>query len=335
MDLGDDIIIEAVPASGYYFTGWSGEPTLDENDNPLEITFTNSISITANFAPEVIEFTSQDGLLNLLIPNGTTALDAADEPLTSVEFIAEENPPPPDGASIIGQAYNLEPDGARFDPPVTLTWRYPAADIPEGAAEEALVIAHYDEDAGEWVTLDSDVDLVEAMVSAPVEHLTTFAVLAPLAIPPPGETSFTTDIFNISPDEANPGSEITISALVTNQGQAEMSQSVILKINGVTEETINDVTLSPGAFTVVKFAVVKNEAGTYLIDINGDTDEFTVKESTSTPSPPTVSPPPTTPPPSTESSGVNWPVVAPILSAIFLAIFIPIRLKKRREGLDW
>jgi hypothetical protein len=119
---------------------------------------------------------------------------------------------------------------------------------------------------------------------------------------------------------------------VTNEGQAENSQSVTLKINGATEETVNDVTLSPGAFTVVTFEVVKNEAGTYLVDINGDTAEFTVKESASTPPPLTPS---TTPPPSPPSSGVNWPVIAPILSAIFLAIFLPIRLKRRREGLDW
>jgi hypothetical protein len=332
VDLGDDIIIEAVPASGYQFTGWSGEPTIDEDDNPIEITFVNSISITANFAPEVIEFTSQDGLLNLLIPNGTTALNGEDEPLTSVEFTVNENPSPPDGASIIGQAYDLEPTGARFDPPVTLTWRYTAADIPEEANEEALVIAYYDEDADEWVALDSDVDPAEAMISANVEHLTTFAALAPLATPA-GEATFTTDIFSISPDEVNTGGEVTISALVTNESQVEGTQSVTLKINGATEETINDITLSPGAFTVVTFEVTRNEAGTYLVDINGDTAEFTVKEAATT-SPPPATP---TPPPSTPSSdsGVNWRVLAPILSAIFLAIFIPIRLKRRRESLDW
>jgi hypothetical protein len=337
VDLGDDIIIEAVPSSGYHFIGWSGEEdTLDMDDNPLEITFKNSISLTANFAPKVIEFTSQDGLLNLLIPDGTTALDEENEPISSVEFTVEESPPSPHEASIVGQAYTLEPYGATFEPPVTLTWRYAAVDIPEEATEEELVIAYYDEDASEWVALDSDVDPTEDMISAPVEHLTTFAVLAPLASTPSGEPTFTTDIFSISPDEVSPGSTVTISALVTNESQVELTQSVTLTINGATEETVNDITLSPGAFTVVTFEVVRNETGSYLVDVNGDTAEFTVTGASATPSPPTIAPPSTeTTPPQTSSSGVNWSVVAPILSAVFLAIFIPIRLKRRRESLDW
>ncbi len=339
MDLGDDIIIEAIPASGYHFTGWSGEPTIDENDNPLEIVFVNSISITANFAPDLIEFSSQDGLLNLLIPNGTVALDAADEPLTNVGFTANENPQSPEEANIIGQAYNLEPEGATFEPPVTLTWKYLATDIPEGASEEALFIAYYDDDAGEWIALDSNVDLLENIIRVLIEHLTTFAILSPLDNPSQVEIDFTIDIFSISPDKASPGSDVTISALIMNEGQAERSQNVTLKINGVTEDTKNDLTLGPGAFTVVKFEVVKNESGTYLVDINGDAAEFTVTESVSTPppsiTPPTTNPTPTTTPPSTQSSGVNWPVVAPILSAVFLAIFLPIWLKRRRESLDW
>ncbi len=339
MDLGDDIIIEAIPASGYHFTGWSGEPTIDENDNPLEIVFVNSISITANFDLNLIEFSSQDGLLKLLIPNGTVALDAADEPLTNVEFTANDNPLSPDEANIIGQAYKLEPEGATFEPPVTLTWKYLATDIPEGASEEALFIAYYDDNSGEWIAIDSNVDPVENIIRAPIEHLTTFAILLPLDNPSQAEIDFTIDIFNISPDQANPGSDVTISALVINEGQVERSQNVTLKINGVTEEIKNDVTLGPGAFTVVKFDVVKNESGTYLVDINGDTAEFTVTESVSTP-PPSITPPSTTPtqtttPPPTQSSGVNWPVIAPILSAVFLAIFLPIWLKRRKESLDW
>ncbi len=335
VDLGDDIIIEAVAASGYHFTGWSGEPTIDEYDNPVELVFVNSLSITANFAPDLIEFTSQDGLLNLLITEGTTALDAEDEPLTSVEFTADENPPSPGEASIIGQAYNLEPDGARFDPPVTLTWRYTAADIPEGVAEENLVIAYYDENADEWVALDSVVDPIEDIIRASVRHLTTFAILAPAATSSlPSEATFTTTNLSISPAEVNPGSEVTISALITNQGQVEGSQDVTLKINGTIAETQN-VTLGPAAFTIVTFEVIKNEAGTYSVDLNGFTGEFTVKEAVSNSPPSITTPPSTTPPPSTPSSGINWPVLAAILSAVFLAIFIPIRLKRRRESFDW
>jgi hypothetical protein len=341
VDLGDDIIIEAVAASGYHFTGWSGEPTIDEHYNPLEIIFVNSISITANFVPDIIEFTSADGLLNLLIAEGTTALDAGDEPLTSVEFTADENPPSPREANIIGQAYNLEPDGATFEPPVTLTWEYTAADIPEGVAEENLVIAYYDENASEWVALDSDVDPIEAIIRASVEHLTTFAILAPAATPsPPAEATFTTTNFSISTAEVNPGNEVTISALITNQGQVGGSQDVTLKINGAIAETQN-VTLSGGAFTVVTFKVIKNEVGTYSVDLNGFTGEFTVKEAVPNP-PPSITTPPstttpssTTTPPSIPSSGINWPVLAPILSAVFLAIFLPIKLRRRREGLDW
>jgi len=331
VDLGDDIIIEAVAASGYHFTGWSGEPTIDEHDNPLELIFVNSLSITANFAPDLIEFTSQDGLLSLLITEGTTALDAEGEPLTSVEFTADENPPSPGKASIIGQAYNLEPDGARFDPPITLTWRYTTADIPEVVAEENLVIAYYDEDADEWVVLDdSDVDPTEDIIRASVEHLTTFAILATAATSsPPAEATFTTTNLSISPAEVNPGSEVTISALITNQGQVEGSQDVTFKINGTIAETQN-VTLGPDAFTIVTFEVIENEAGTYSVDLNGFTGDFTVKEAVSNPPPPS-----TTPPPSTPSSRINWPVLAPILSAVFLAIFIPIRLKRRRESFDW
>jgi hypothetical protein len=335
VSLGDDIIIEAVPASGYHFTNWSGEPTIDENDNPLELVFVNSLSITANFALDLVEFTSQDGRLNLLITTGTTALDADDEPLTSVEFTADENPPSPGEASIIGQAYNLEPAGATFEPPVTLTWEYTEADISEGVVEEDLVIAYYDENADEWVALDSDVDSIKDIIIASVEHLTTFAILAPAATSsPPAEATFTTTNLSISPDEVNPGSEVTISALITNQGQVEGSQSAVLKINGTIAET-QSVTLGPGAFTVVTFEVVKNETGTYSVDLNGFTGEFTVTEAVSNSPPSITAPPSTTTPPSTPSSGTNWPVLAPILSAVFLAIFLPIKLKRSREGRDW
>jgi len=56
VDYGDDITIEAIPSAGYHFTGWEGEPTIDERRNPIKTTFDNPIEITATFALDFIEF---------------------------------------------------------------------------------------------------------------------------------------------------------------------------------------------------------------------------------------------------------------------------------------
>ena len=331
-----DIVIEAVPASGYHFTGWSGEPTIDHDDNPVEVRLIRNIALTANFAPDFNEFTSADGLLNVAIPEGTTALDKEGDPLTDIEFTVANPPPSPQESIIVGTAYNLKPDGANFDPPVILTWSYDPADIPPGVAEEELVIAYYDKDANDWVVLESDIDPADVTITAPVNHLTVFAILAPVvAPPPPPATTFTTNSLAISPSEVNTGESVSISALVTNTAEEEGSGSVILKINGVIEKT-EAVTLAGGASETVTFTTSRSEAGTYSVDINGFPGSFTVTDVTSPTAPP--SPPPQSTPsssPSTPFSGVNWAVVAPIISGVFLAIFLPIKLRRRRGPLDW
>jgi hypothetical protein len=328
VDDGDYVTIEAVAASGYHFTGWSGEDTINERVNPLEITVIRNMTLTANFALDFIEFASGDGLLSVSIPTEATALNGDDEPLTDVEFAEVSNPPPPYQGSIVEPAYDLEPSGATFEPPATLTWAYDTAAIPEGVAEEDLVIAYYDENGGEWVELDSEVDPEQDILTAPIEHLTTFAVLAPLPESPPVETGFTTSDFTISPNEVNPGEEVTISVLVTNQSQDEETQSITLKINGAVAKT-QEVTLGAGAFTSVTFTVVRNEADTYLVELLDETGEFTVEEAADNPAPPSSSVQ------ETPSSGINWAIMAPILTAIFLAIFLPIWIRRRRDRFDW
>ena len=329
VDLRDYITLEAVPATGYHFTEWSGEPTVDEHANPLEIDVRGPMAITANFAPDFNEFASEDGMLNILIPEGTTALNGDGESLTSVEFSIAENPPPTQEVSIIGQAYNLEPDGATFDPAVTLIWGYDPADIPEGAAEEDLAIAYYDDDADDWVALASEIDPEDTAIMALVDHLTTFAIAAPVAPPPPSlEATFTTSSLSISPGEVNPGEAVSISVLLTNTSDIEDSYTVTLKINGTIEKA-KEVTLPGGARETVTFTTTQDKAGNYSVDVSGLPGSFTVREAGSTLS--------TTPPPTQEtpSSGVNWTILAPILTAVFLAIFLPLWLRRRRDHFDW
>jgi len=135
---------------------------------------------------ETIEATSEDGKLTMTIPEGTIALDAEGEPLETLEAAVDETPPdPPEDAHVIGLAYDFGPDGATFDPPITLKYTYDPDDLPEGVAEEDLVLAYYDEEAGEWVELDCVVDTENNVITAYVPHFTTFAIIG--TVKPPEE----------------------------------------------------------------------------------------------------------------------------------------------------
>ena len=135
---------------------------------------------------KTIEATSADGNLTITIPKGTIALDKKGKPLGSLEVAVDKSPPdPPTGANIIGLAYDFGPLGATFDPPITFTWSYDPDTLPEGVAEEDLVLAYYDEVAGEWVELDCVVDTENDTITASVEHFTTFAIIGVVTPPPP------------------------------------------------------------------------------------------------------------------------------------------------------
>ena len=327
---GADVSLEAVAAPGYHFTEWSGD--LTDNENPTEVVkvFYNH-QITAHFAPDGKDFTSEDGTLNIAIPEETTALDGEGDPLTNIEFTVNETPPLPQEGNIVGSAYDLEPSGATFDPPVTLTWDYEPADVPSGVAEEDLVIGYYDEDAGSWVVLEEFVvETLDMNITALVTHLTTFAIIAPAAPPPlPTSAGFSSSSLSISPPEVDIGEAVSISVLVTNTGEEAGSFTATLKINGVIEDT-EEITLAGGASKTVAFTTSRDKASTYSVDVNGLLGSFTVKEAASTPAPH----PSTTTPSDTPSSETNWAIIAPIIGAVFLAIFLPIKLRRRRGPLD-
>ena len=276
---------------------------------------------------ETIEATSADGMLTITIPEGTIVLDENGDPLDSLETAVDESPPdPPEDAYIIGLAYDFGPDGATFDPPITFTFTYDPDDLPDGVDEEDLVLAYYDEDAGEWVELDCTVDPDTHTITASVSHFTTFAIIAVSAPPTPVLTPaiFTPSSLSISPPEVYISEPVSISVLVVNTGEEAGSYTVTLKISEVVEATA-EITLAGGASETVTFAVVKDKAGTYSVEVDGLTGSFTVKEAP--PPPPTPTPSPIPP------SKVNWAILGPIIGvAVFLAIFLPIRLRRRGAG---
>jgi len=199
---------------------------------------------------------------------------------------------------------------------------YDPADIPEGVAEEDLVIAYWD--GTEWVVLESVVDTVANTVSAKVSHFTTFAVIGIVPPPPPpvlAPAAFTSSALTISPREVDIGQTVTISVQVTNIGEERGVYSVTLKINGVIEQT-REVTLAGGASETVTFTTAKNIAGTYTVDVDGLIGSFTVREAP--PPPPPVEVPPVKAP-------VNWPLIGGIIAGVVivgLVIFFVVRRRR-------
>ena len=119
------------------------------------------------------------------IPAGTTAKTAAGTPLEKIGLQSVVDPPATPGAHIIGFAYDFTPNGATFSPPITLTLEYDPDSLPEGVAEEDLVVAYYDIETGTWIELAGVVDPVSNTITVQVSHFTMFAVLAPTPAPTP------------------------------------------------------------------------------------------------------------------------------------------------------
>ena len=327
---GEDIIIEAVPHTGYHFAGWEGEPTINERDNPLEIEIDNNMALTATFAPDFYEYSSGDGLVTLAIADGTDVEDGSGEPVSEIEFTADAAPPPlPAQTALAGQVYYVEPDGTTFDPEASLTWSYNPETIPGGANVEDLVIAYYDEGDSEWTLLKCDVDTQNALVTAEIDHLSTFAMLIPLPlVPPPPEALFTSSALIISPATVGSGGPVSISVTIANNGGTEGSIVVPLKINGEVEKT-SDLTLAAATSQTITFTASRDSEGDYEVNVNGLIGSFTVDGTMASIPPENISndvPEPDNP---NSGGGINWLIATPIIVAVFLAIFLPIKLKKK------
>ena len=218
-----------------------------------------------------IEATSEDGMLTLTIPEGTIALDKDGKRLKDLQAAVDESPPEaPKAAHIIGLAYDFGPDGATFDPPITLEYTYDPGALPEGVAPEDLVIAYWDGD--EWVELVCVVDTVNNTITASVDHFTTFAIIGAVTPPP---AVFAVSSLSISPATVNIGETVTISLVVTNTGGKSGSYIVTLDINGV-KEADETVTVAAGDSQEVSFSVTKEDAGIYSVTVAELTGSFTV-----------------------------------------------------------
>ncbi len=101
------------------------------------------------------------------------------------------------------------------------------------------------------------------------DQVETFRVLKSAA--------FTVRNLVISPVEVETGKPVKIAVDVMNTGETKDVYTVILNINGAEVETIA-VTVAPEATETVSFVIIKDEVGTYSVDVNDQTGTFTVTE---------------------------------------------------------
>lgn len=272
---------------------------------PVKLDLSDKIA-SNGMTQETAAYSIMDKQVALEIPKGTTVLTAEGKPLQ--EITAEKAPPetlpPAPGSNIIGSPYKFGPDGANFDPEIALTIQYDPGSIPNGIAEEDLVIAYYDVGTKRWVELPTTVDKATHTASAKVRHFTMFAVQAPAPTPTPIPTSspvptatptpivnptpvpdsgtnkqphFTISNLTITPKEVKAGERVEISALVSNDGNSGGTYTSTLLINGRVAD-IKELSLSSKTSQIMKFNVTKNEVGNYKISLEGQSGQFSVVE---------------------------------------------------------
>lgn len=111
------------------------------------------------------------------ILKGTYLRDAHGKPLKGISLAGLNEPPPAPPGVVILAAYDFGPDGARFNPAITVTFKFDPQSLPGGAGAADLKIAVWDGNI--WQVLDGKIDSLANTISASISHFCDFALLGP------------------------------------------------------------------------------------------------------------------------------------------------------------
>jgi len=251
----------------------------DEEDEIPQIPFSGKTYIDGSIDSQGIitsAFTapSVDNRCSLTLDVGVEALNGYGQPLPYISISElEEPPPPPEDARLISLVYDIRPNGATFEPAAMLAMTYEEPRLPEGIDEEKLAIATWDETEGRWIELEGCIVDTEAdTITAPVSHFSAFAAMA-------GTTpaSFSISGLSVSPAEVYADGSVSVSAVVSNDGDLAGSYEVVLRVGGEVVET-RLVTLDGGQSEAVSFTVSRQTPGLYSVAVNGVYGSFTILE---------------------------------------------------------
>jgi hypothetical protein len=171
--------------------------------------------------------------VKLIIPKGTIVKNRFDQMVSSIS-IKQSGQSLAAGldSRVISLCYDIQPSDTTFDPSATLVFIFTDSELPEEISENSLYIALWEPVAGEWIDLGGDIDPAAHVVSVPVQHLSTYALMAHTR-----PATFELSDFTLSSPEVGLGEGITFSVLVTNSGDLTGNYGVSLKLDDTVVET--------------------------------------------------------------------------------------------------
>jgi len=134
----------------------------------------------------------------------------------------------------------------------------------------------------EDVTVSVDVNGMESgdysaaiTITGSLEMAVNLHVESATPVEPVEPANLSASSLSISPQQVEPGQEVTISINVANTGGETGSYNAVLYINGVVEDS-QSVSVEPGTSKNVIFTVSKSQAGVYDVSLAGQSGQFEV-----------------------------------------------------------
>ncbi|MFH1957032.1 MAG: FlgD immunoglobulin-like domain containing protein [bacterium] len=212
-----------------------------QKTSPVE----SSYIVVASESPN--ETMSSDGFVDIWYPNiaGAVSISTTSVPDNASKSLQLS------GLEIMGELYDISPDGVIFTPAAFLIMFYEPALLPEGGSEEELDIYDWNEELGEWVALGGTVDRINHRVIVRVGSVASlYAVLSPVSTmfdttPPEFGVVLTVDpetsdemiITVTASEELQAAPDIIAEVLPNGNSKKDKKQSVEIEMEPVTGTT--------------------------------------------------------------------------------------------------
>jgi hypothetical protein len=203
----------------------------------------------------------------LSIPSGTILLTKDNNILTSLSTAVLPQPPAFPSSIALISAYDLGPEGAKFDPPLTMTVKYGA--LPADLDEKTVRLLYWN--GVSWQDWGASLNMADNSVTARIIHFSKYAIIARILTP----ARFTISEPTLSKSRVNPGEMVFVQTRVANEGGMAGTLKLSFKVNEA-EIDSQEIALDPFQTQYLRFQAQRSEPGEYTVAINDKSTKFVV-----------------------------------------------------------